>query len=82
MLTENYNASHQSDFILIQDNTRTSTAEAKKDFLRRRNIEVLDWTECSPDCNLIEQLWAIIVQGIFSEEGKVSRIVKDLKNAV
>lgn len=47
-------------FILMQDNARPHTARVTEDFLRRENIETMNWAANSPDLNPIEHVWDMI----------------------
>ena len=45
------------EFIFQQHNATIHTSCSTKTCLARNNINVLDWPACSPDINLIENLW-------------------------
>lgn len=42
---------------MMQDNAPCHTSKLVKAFLRRRNIEFVDWPPYSPDLNPIENIW-------------------------
>ncbi len=68
------------DFILQQDNDSKHTAIIVKEYLKRKNIEVLDWPSQSPDINPLENLW-FTLKKLLKEEGikKKSEIDEGLK---
>lgn len=50
-------------------------------WLHDHNIELLGWPSCSPDLNIIENVWGIMVRKIY-EGNKQYRNVKELKKAI
>jgi len=46
-----------SDWILVHDNHPTHTSHETTNFLRRKNVAVLDWPVKAQDINPIENLW-------------------------
>ena len=54
----------------MQDNTTPHTSETTAEYLKSRNIEVLDWAACSPDGYPIERIY---------ERGKVDDNLQNLK---
>lgn len=53
------------DDIFMQDNAPVHTARIVKQVLKDFHIQVMVWPPYLPDLNLIENLWAIMKQGIY-----------------
>lgn len=81
VIRECYMPFHQTDFVLMQDNATPHVSAATRSFLREHEIQVLDWAPNSPDCNPIENLWALLVGKIY-HNGRRYENVSDLKNAI
>ena len=47
---------HENSFVLVKDNARPHVFSSTLQFLRDKNITLLEWPACSPDCNPIDQL--------------------------
>lgn len=46
--------------IFVQDGAPCHTSKECMTFLKNKRVEVLDWPGNSPDCNPIENIWAIL----------------------
>jgi len=70
-------------FRLVQDNSPVHTAGIVQEwFAQHPEIEVLDWPAKSPDLNLIENIWAAIVNSWDpGNERTKARLVMHAKNA-
>lgn len=67
--------------IYQQDNAPAHTSKSTKKFFEDKDITVLLWPANSPDLNIIENIWGIIVQNIYKEIKSFSTI-NELKNAI
>ena len=61
------------------DNAATHNASITKKYLLEQKIRLLDNPACSPDLNLIENLWVLNVAKIY--EGQQFSAISELKNA-
>ena len=55
-----------NDFIFQQDNDSIHVCKHSKEWFSRMDIPLLEWPACSPDCNPIENLWAILARNVYS----------------
>lgn len=69
------------EFIFQQDNASIHTSRVTMDFLRERNIPVMDWPACSPDLNPIENLWGWLVRRVYMN-GQQFSSVEELRSAI
>ena len=68
-------------YIFQQDNAPIHTSTATLQWLRANRINLLDWAALSPDLNLMENAWAMMVRSIYGG-GKQYKSVNQLKNAI
>ena len=70
-----------SDWVFQQDNAPCHRANYTKIFFAQEGINVLDWPANSPDLNLIENVWAYLVQAVY-KGGRHYSSVNMLKAAI
>lgn len=68
-------------FLFVQDNARAHSAAVTRDFLRRNEIEVMEWPAISPDLNPIEHLWDLLDRKIRNRH-QAPRTLQELGDAL
>lgn len=48
------------NWVFQQDNARPHISKYTREWLAKNDIKVMPWPACSPDLNIIEQVWAVI----------------------
>ena len=69
-----------NDFILQHDGAKPHTSCLVSHYLQEQRISVLKWPAKSPDLNIVEKIWAWIVDEVYSE-GDINNIAQ-LKGAI
>ena len=69
------------DFIFQHDNAAIHNLKICKKFLSDNNIQVLHSPSRSPDLNIMENLWGILVRRVY-ENGRQFSSKEELKNAI
>ena len=64
------------NWIYQQDNAPIHKARCATKFFEDENIEILPWPACSPDLNVIENLWGYLVRIVYGN-GKQYDSIKD-----
>lgn len=67
--------------IFQQDNARPHVSKSTMDWLISHNHQYLDWPAISPDLNIIENVWGILVRRLFTDQ-IVYNNIGELKEAV
>lgn len=69
------------DIIFQQDNASIHVSKQSLAWFGDKNIPLLEWPACSPDCNFIENLWGILA-GMVYANGRQYNSVSSLKTAI
>uniref|UniRef100_A0A914DAA9 Transposase n=1 Tax=Acrobeloides nanus TaxID=290746 RepID=A0A914DAA9_9BILA len=67
--------------IFQQDNAGIHTSRETMAWFAANNIEVLEWPSCSPDLNIMENLWGIMVRIVYANNRQF-QTVDELKVAI
>lgn len=69
------------DWIFQQDRASIHNAHSTSAFFRANNVRVLDWAACSPDLNLIENLWGLLARNVYAN-GRQYNSINELKQEI
>ena len=69
------------NWVFQQDNAPIHTAGSTKKFFEDEGIQILAWPACSPDLNVIENVWGYLVRLVY-ENGKQYESINDLTTAI
>ena len=64
-----------------KDKAPIHVSKATRAFFQESNMQVMDWPACSPDLNLIENVWGLLSRSIYGS-GRQYDSEKDLKEAI
>lgn len=66
------------EWIFQHDLASIHNAQTTHAFFTANNIHILDWVSCSPDLNLIENLWGLLARQVYAN-GKQYNTINELK---
>jgi transposase len=69
------------DIVFQQDNASIHVSKQSKAWFAERDIPLLEWPACSPDCNPIENLWGILA-GMVYANGRQFDNISSLKAVI
>ena len=69
------------DYIFQQDNASIHLSNETKEWSKGKQITVLDWPVLSPDFNLMENVWGIMVRRLYVNEKKYDTVAQ-LKSSI
>jgi len=78
MLEECLEPFMQPDWVFMQDGASIHRSKHTMQWLKERNIPILEWPANSPDLNLIENLWGILTRAVFAN-GRQFNTKEELK---
>ena len=70
------------NWILMQDGVSCHTAASTKTWLNGQNINILNWTPYSPDMNIMEKIWGILVKKVYINGNGFENLKIDLEKAI
>ena len=72
-----------SEWIFQQDNSRVHTASVVRRYFSKNKIKVLEWPACSPDINIIENIWSIISSKMYQKWKHYTKesLIKEVQEA-
>ncbi|VDO68726.1 unnamed protein product [Haemonchus placei] len=70
------------DYAFQQVSVANHVIRSTKDWFLSRNFEVLTWPARSPDLNLVENLWRIIVKKTYANDRQFQRIEELMQAAL
>jgi transposase len=68
-------------WIYQQDNAKIHTSNSTMTWLKRKKVRYIDWPACSPDLNIIENLWGILARRVY-QNGRQYNNISELKQAI
>lgn len=64
-----------------QDNAPIHNSASTRAWFNENNITVIEWPACSPDINIIENVWGILAKRVYANNRQFQN-VRDLKSAI
>ena len=68
-------------FIFQQDNASIHVSQPTMDWFKSKKTEIMKWPACSPDSNLMENMWGELVRNVYTQ-GKQYQTVSELHVAI
>lgn len=69
------------NWIFQQDNAKPHTSKSSKNWFETQKVKLLEWPSNSPDLNIMENIWGILVRRVFVN-GRQFSTVKQLKDEI
>jgi len=74
------NLNIQTKIYLVQDNCSIHVAKQSQEFFKTQNFEVIEWPSRSPDINLMENIWKMLSDIVYSDNQPKN--TKELKEKI
>lgn len=69
------------DWVFQRDNAAVPSSTHTKTFLEANDVHVLDWPAKSPDINIIENVWGLMVRRVY-DKGSQCNNITDLQDGI
>ena len=81
ILSSSFLRSYDNSELLVADNAPVYSAKKSKLWVEMKNIQTIQWPSVSPDINLIENVWELLVRRVYGRHKQFSNL-KELETEI